>query len=75
MMLELNDVMKIIGDNNVTMHMIINKWEMENSENLSEFRNIINAYTANICKCIEKAENERVCSMLEGMEKIESKVE
>lgn len=78
MMLELNDVLAIISKNNSVMMGVIDKWSAENPDEegaLNELRNIINVYTGNISRAITYAENERVCSTLEGMEKYEFKTD
>ena len=78
MMLELNDVLAIISKNNSVMMGVIDKWSAENPEEegaLNELRNIINAYTGNISRAITDAENERVCSTLDTMEKMERRAD
>lgn len=79
MILETNDVMKIIGDQCVKLlawtDLVAEDQDESVKKGAKQMKDMINAYTALICHEIQKAENERVCSMLEGMEKYEFKTD
>lgn len=69
MQLELNDVMHIIGLCNGSFYArLMDSIEEEDQEAANELMKVINAYTASICRTIEKAETERVENMLDDME-------
>lgn len=77
MLLELNDVMRIIAANYETMGRSLDQAaEDENEKTIGrKVLKLMGSLCSAISRDIEKAENERVCSMLEGMEKYEFKTD